>query len=189
MLERIPRSIGRALSSLRAGERKVAYFSGPRARLPAAMSLRSPAFAAGGPIPSTYTADGAGLSPPLAWSGIPGDAAALCLLIEDADAPTPSPLVHGIVGELPAGDGELAEGELNRPSGRFRLGKNSFMQPAYLPPDPLPGHGLHRYYFQIYALDRRPQFAAAPGRSELVRVIDRHGVAKGLLLGTYSRDR
>lgn len=190
MLQNLPRLIGRTLSGLRSGQEKVSYFSAGIARMPASIAVRSPAFAAGAAMAGDCTADGGGRPPPLAWSGVPAGTAALCLLIEEADAPSPSPLVHGIVCDLPPRDGALAEGELKSPSHPgtpHRLCKNSFMKAEYLPPDPPPGHGPHRYDFQIFALDRRPEFSGTPGRSEAVRWIADHGVAKGLLIGTYAR--
>src|ERR1700730_4194334 len=69
-------------------------------------------------MPARYTADGEGLSPPLEWSGIPNDAAATAILIEDPDAPSPRPLVHGIVAGLSAAhQGGVGEGGLNYPAG------------------------------------------------------------------------
>jgi phosphatidylethanolamine-binding protein (PEBP) family uncharacterized protein len=158
--------------------------------MPASIAVRSPAFAADAAIAVDRTAERAGRSPPLAWSGVPAGAAALCRLIEDADAPSLSPLVHGIVYDLPPGDGALAQGELKRPSHPgtpHRLGKNSFMKAEYLPPDP-PGHGPHRYYFPMIALDRRPElFSGTADQSEAVRWIADHAVAEGLLIGAYAR--
>jgi hypothetical protein len=61
------------------------------------------------------------------------------------------------------------------------------MRSEYLPPDPPPGHGIHRYVFQIFALDRQPDFGGSPGRGELIAEIQAHGVAKGVLIGTYAR--
>ena len=45
------------------------------------------------------------------------------------------------------------------------LGRNSFLQTAYLPPDPPTGHGPHLYAFQIFALDRKLDFGHPPARS------------------------
>jgi phosphatidylethanolamine-binding protein (PEBP) family uncharacterized protein len=102
-------------------------------------------------MPARYTADGEGLSPPLEWSGIPNDAAATAILIEDPDAPSPRPLVHGIVAGLSAAhQGGVGEGGLNYPAGAAEgaiLGKNPFLKVACLPPDPPPGHGTHLKLF------------------------------------------
>jgi phosphatidylethanolamine-binding protein (PEBP) family uncharacterized protein len=42
-----------------------------------AIQLRSSAFAEGGMIPKTFTCDGADMSPPLKWSGVPASARSL----------------------------------------------------------------------------------------------------------------
>ena len=190
MLQHIPSPIGHALSGFRSGLDNVACHSAGLAELPETISFGSPAFPDGTAMPTRYTADGEGLSPPLEWSGVPATAAALIILIEDADAPTPRPLVHGIVAELPALDGQLPEGELSGSSGRRAsrlLGKNSFLRAEYLPPDPPPGHGAHRYVFQIYAVSRRPHFSNAPGRNQVVERVRLYGIAKGAFTGTYGR--
>ena len=69
----------------------------------------------------------------------------------------------------------------------LRLGKNSFLKSEWLPPDPPPGHGQHRYVFQIFALGTAPAFGAHPGRGEVIDHARKHGMAKGVLIGTYER--
>src|SRR3546814_10944769 len=51
------------------------------------IDLMSPAFANEGRLPPRFTADGAGLSPPLVWGTLPPKTAAIALIVEDADAP------------------------------------------------------------------------------------------------------
>lgn len=48
----------------------------------------SSAFAPGGQIPTEYTCDGADISPPLSWSGVPPGTRSLILVVEDPDAPS-----------------------------------------------------------------------------------------------------
>jgi len=63
------------------------------------MSLKSVAFAHDGPIPQRYSCDGADVSPPLEWRGVPTDAKSLALIIEDPDAPDPAaPRSPGFIG-------------------------------------------------------------------------------------------
>jgi hypothetical protein len=189
MLEKIPSPIGRALRSARPGPRELVYNHPQLTAVTERIALGSSAFAHGERIPRRYTADGAKLSPPLRWSGVPLETASLVLLIEDADSPTPKPLVHALVWDLAPNDGELAEGAL--PSFGSDdvegMGRNSFMQRAFLPPDPPPAHGLHRYAFQLFALDQLLHFERAPGRSKLLESLEGHAIAKGCLIGTYER--
>jgi len=190
VLEKLPDAVGHALRGQRAGLDKTAFQAVDLRAGMAAISVASLAFADHAPIPARYTADGAGLSPPLQWSGVPPDAASLVLIVEDADAPTPQPLVHAIVVGLEGGDAALAEAALpsadNEGSG-LHVGRNSYLQAAWLPPDPPPGHGVHRYVFQLFALTAGATFDGTPGRDAVLAAIKEHGLASGCLIGTYER--
>jgi Raf kinase inhibitor-like YbhB/YbcL family protein len=189
MLEKLPKSIGRALHDARAGAADLAIADTELTGVNAIIEISSPAFAYNEPIPSRYTADGEGLSPPLQWDGVPQEAKSLVLLVEDADSPTPKPLVHGIAWDLPPRDGSIAEGALGdaQHPGDVATGKNSYLSHHYLPPDPPPGHGAHRYVFQIFALDTSLAFEGTPGRNALIDAMRGHVLAKGLHIGTCER--
>jgi Raf kinase inhibitor-like YbhB/YbcL family protein len=190
MLEKIPAGVGRALQSVRAGAEDLAVAHTEITGVNASIELSSPAFEYNAKMPAKYTADGEGVSPPLEWRGVPSDSQAIVLLVEDADSPTPNPMVHAIVWDLPGADGSLPEGALptdRRDVDTDAMGKNSFFAPTYLPPDPPPGHGAHRYVFQIFALDYAPRFDRSPGRTELLQHLRDHVIAKGLLIGRYER--
>ncbi|MDB4977682.1 MAG: phosphatidylethanolamine-binding protein, partial [Myxococcaceae bacterium] len=129
-------------------------------------------------------------SPPLRITAVPAGTESVVLLIEDADSPTPEPLVHAIAWHLPNVDTRLDEGALQKTDAqapRVPMGKNSFLQEAYLPPDPPPGHGPHRYVFQAFALDTKLAFEVPPGRGLLLEQMRDHVLAKGSLIGTYER--
>lgn len=187
MLEKLPAVVGRSLRRVRPGLGRIVALREDIVSSAPTISIASPAFADHDPIPARYTADGSGMSPPLSWAGIPEGTRSIALVVEDADSPTPAPLVHAIVCHLPPVLGELVEGELRDREGGPVLGKNSFMQAAWLPPDPPPGHGAHRYAFQIFALDHDPELGAHPGRHALIKALEHHTLARGLLVGTYTR--
>jgi phosphatidylethanolamine-binding protein (PEBP) family uncharacterized protein len=84
-------------------------------------------------------------------------------------------------------EGELAETERGRNTA-LNLGRNSFLRQAWLPPDPPPGHGVHRYAFQLFALADGEPFSDSPGRHELVAALRSRAIASGCLIGTYTRD-
>lgn len=196
MLENIPHWLGAALSGLRAGHEKLTLSRLDLAGT-ASLDLSSPAFAPGGRLPPRFTADGAGVSPPLIWRGVPAGTDCLALIVEDPDAPAPRPLVHAIVVAIdPALDG-LAEGAI-APDGDGADGKdvgmNSYFAQGWLPPDPPTGHGAHDYVFQLLALGR-PEGTeadapdgASPGRGEFVDLVKDRVLAAGVLIGTYSRE-
>lgn len=191
MLEKIPSAVGQAIRDVRAGAQDLAVAHTELTGINACIEVTSPAFNYNGRIPEKYTADGEGLSPPIEWSGVPADAEAVVLLIEDPDSPTPEPMVHAIIWDLPGSDTSLPEGALPKSkdhSASPTMGRNSLFVPTYLPPDPPPGHGDHRYVFQVFALDTVPRFDGPPGRSALLEKMRGHVLAKGLLIGCYGRE-
>jgi Raf kinase inhibitor-like YbhB/YbcL family protein len=146
--------------------------------------LRSPAFAVGSAIPAVYTCDGKGVSPPLAWSGVPGRARSLALIVTDPDAPGGT-FVHWIVYNLPASASHL-ERDAN-PSHTVRFGRNSDGERAYY--GLCPPSGTHHYHFKLYALDTRLPTRGRMTRSRLMRVMRGHQLETAELVGTYRRGR
>ena len=190
MLEKLPHAVGEALKGVSPGMDAILYHQELAASAPESLQLTSPAFQNGGELPVRFTADGDKLSPPLAWAGVPPQAKGVVLVIEDPDAPAPSPLVHTLAWALQGHDGELAEGALKSPGSggeAISLGRNAFLGAEYLPPDPPPGHGSHRYAFQVFALDAAPELSGKPIRTQVAHAMKGHVIAKGLLVGTYGR--
>ena len=190
MLEHVPHWLGSALKGVRAGAHKLVIAQAELGSF-AALRLASPAFADGARLPERFTADGDGVSPPLFWTGVPEGTERVALIVEDPDAPAPQPLVHAVVWDLPAGDGELREGAIRAdgagdPDGSD-VGRNSFLGEGWLPPDPPTGHGPHNYAFQIFALGPGPDVGDTPGRGAIVKAMAGRVLAAGLLTGTYSR--
>ncbi|MFZ5748701.1 MAG: YbhB/YbcL family Raf kinase inhibitor-like protein [Pseudomonadota bacterium] len=190
MLEHVPHWLGSALKGVRAGADKLAIVQ-PELGGFAALRLASPAFADGARLPVRFTADGAGVSPPLFWNAVPEGTERLALIVEDADAPAPSPLVHAIVWDLPPDTEQLGEGAI-RPDGVGGIdgrdvGRHSLFGEGWLPPDPPTGHGEHAYAFQLFALAGCGDVGDTPGRGEIMRAMAGKVLAAGLLTGTYSR--
>lgn len=197
MLEHLPHWLGKAMQGLRAGSDKLAIVqpelvSAELGNL-AAIHLASPAFANGARLPVRFTADGEGVSPPLFWTGVPEGTERLALIVEDPDAPAPTPLVHAVIWNLPGADGQLAEGAIEADGGGGSdgsdVGRNSFLGEGWLPPDPPSGHGEHHYAFQLFALAAGPDLGDTPRRSAVLRAMEGRVLAAGLLTGTYSRDQ
>jgi phosphatidylethanolamine-binding protein (PEBP) family uncharacterized protein len=182
--------IGRLLRPLRAGTAKLAC-NDPGLAAPVTIDVASPEFATATTMPRAYRGTHA-LLPPLRWSGLPAGTEELVLIVEDADVPFPAPLVHAIAYAMtPAKDG-LAAGEIptigrgkiaQRLSG-ISLGKAAGFAPGYLPVTPIPGHGPHRYVYQLFALDRRlPLLARPPLRRELLPLMVGRVLARGSTIG------
>ena len=187
----IMRTIGHTLRGVRPGPILLAS-SRLSGNLGFALTVTSPAFADGKPMPVRFTQDGANLCPPLQWEGLPPQTQSCVLLVEDADIPSFRLLVHLIVHSIPPGVTELAEGEIPlRLEGRsprgYACGRNALGRPGWMAPTPPPGHGPHRYAFQVFALSARPTFPYPPGRSLLMRTIRPHLLAQGRTIGTSER--
>lgn len=186
MLEKLPEVVGRALSEVRAGLEHTMIHQVDLRQGMAALLVTSPAFIDHGPLPERCTADGEGSSPPLRWTGVPEGATEVLLIVEDADSPTPRPLVHAIAHGLAAADGEIREGDLDSGSS-VETGRNSFLGTHWLPPDPPPGHGRHRYIFQVFALGPGAPVTDTPGREAVHDLLMLRGLASGWMVGTYER--
>lgn len=186
------RPVTRRLRRMRAGVGMLAANRPALAGLPDTIRLTSPAFAPGQDLPVRHTRDGATLSPPLRWEGLPPGTASLLLLVEDPDAPLPRPFVHAIAYDLDPARGGLAEGALperlrgHAPEG-FAMGRNSYARVGWEAPAPPPGHGPHAYAFQLFALAAPPRFDWPPGRRFALSTARPLMLARGVLFGRYER--
>lgn len=167
MLEKLPEVIGHALQGMRAGLDKIVFNTLGMRQGMASIALSSVAFADHAPFPSRYTADGEGLSPPLQWTGLPAGTESLVLVVEDADSPTPNPLVHAIVVGLQPAEGKLDEAAIpsrdNAGAAGLRVGRNSGLQAAWLPPDPPRGTARTATPSSCLRSTTRPRFPRRPG--------------------------
>src|SRR5215472_7653215 len=131
--------------------------------------LFSPAFTEGDWIPSLHTCRGADISPSLEWSGEPGETRSFALILEDPDAPA-GVWNHWVLFDVPAKVHNLAQGF--KPGALGVSGRNDFGKTGYGGPCPPKGHGPHRYFFTLYALDV-PSLGLKAGanRSQLDRAL------------------
>lgn len=190
MLEKLPEFVGHALRDRRAGLEHCMSRELPATVAMGALTVGSTAFGDHSPLPAKYTADGDGTSPPLQWTGLPQGTTSVVLVVEDADSPTPHPLVHALVVDLPAHDGALEEGALDdvlKLAPPAHLGRNSYMATKWLPPDPPPGHGTHRYVFQVFALGAGEPLGEHAGRDKVQHAVRERAIACGSLVATYER--
>jgi len=151
-----------------------------------AMTLTSPAFAHEGVIPARHTCDGEDISPALAFSGVPSEAASLLLVCDDPDAPS-GVWDHFLLYNLSPATPGLPEGlpEAASYPGGGLSGKNSWGRTGYS--GPCPPSGMHRYIFTLYALDMRLPLPPGATKRELLRAAKGHILASATLIGRYSR--
>ena len=55
------------------------------------------------------------------------------------------------------------------------------------PPMPPPRHGVHRYFFKLYALDTELDVEPGAGKDVLLQAMEGHVLDEGQLMGTYER--
>nr|WP_166177224.1 YbhB/YbcL family Raf kinase inhibitor-like protein [Altererythrobacter segetis] len=150
------------------------------------MKLTSTSFADGQTIPTEFTCDGAGGSPPLQWSEPPAGTQSFALVVEDPDAPHGT-FRHWGAYDLPASARQLDAGAGQEGAKALRQAKNDFGKAAYGPPCPPTGDKPHHYHFRLIALD----VARLPGSpSKVEDVLDEsegHVLGSAELVALYSR--
>lgn len=146
------------------------------------MRIASSSFGNGGPIPKKYSCEGENLNPPLDISDIPKNTKSLALICDDPDAPAGT-WVHWVVWNIRPDIGEIVEGA----KGLGVEGSNDFMKTGYGGPCPPKGHGPHRYFFRLYALDAMLSLRPGSAKNDLEKAMEGHIIEKAELVGTYER--
>jgi len=147
------------------------------------LTVSSPAFAAGAPIPQKYSAFGQNVSPPLSWSLSPA-AKSYAILADDPDGHGPAPVSHWVAWNIPPNMTLAAEGSQGGVQGT-----NSHKTVGYTGPHPPAGDPPHHYHFQVLALDRMVETPAGADREAFLAAAKGHVVAKGDLVGTFQAPR
>jgi Raf kinase inhibitor-like YbhB/YbcL family protein len=162
--------------------------------------ISSSAFPPNAEIPVQYSCEGANLSPPLEWVGVPEGTQSLALTVDDPDSDPPG-WVHWVVYNIPANSTGLPEGlaaEPTLPDGTLQ-GTNSFAlyadegqtfqsgAPINLVgyDGPCPGD-THRYVFTLYAVDAVLDLEAEATMDELLAAVEGHVLAHARLIGLYT---
>ncbi len=81
----------------------------------------------------------------------------------------------------------VAEGALAHEAIGVAFGRSTAGAQGYIGPRPVPGHGPHRYIFQILALSRRTAFSSAPELKAFLDGISGTVIGRGVWVGTYER--
>ena len=151
---------------------------------PATLSISSSEFPEGGTIPSRFTCDGTGVSPPLTWSESQS-AEEYVLLVTDPDAPG-GRFVHWVIYAIPSNAESIGAGQ--GPSGA-KQGANDAGGTGYAGPCPPQGDPPHRYVFTMYALSsaRTRGIPAGASADAVLRAIECCVQEQGTLTGTYGR--
>jgi hypothetical protein len=112
--------------------------------------------------------------------GVPEGTRSFALIVDDPDAPRGT-FTHWLAYDIP-----LSANELKATAGKTL--RNGFGRTGYGGPCPPPGHGEHRYYFSVYALDVAS--LGLPGSTrDLEAAIKVHTLGMARMMGRYERAR
>lgn len=148
---------------------------------PHVITVTSNAFQDGRPIPKRFTCDGDSTSPQVAWRGVPKDAKALALVIDDPDASNGT-FVHWLLVDMGPETTKVEAGSV--PSGAVQA-ENGAGDASYT--GPCPPSGTHHYRFTIYALKARTGLDDGASTETALGAVRKAAIAQGRLVGTYSR--
>ena len=142
------------------------------------LRISSRMFEPDGPIPRECAVEGLNRAPTLDLAGVPSAAVELALICHDPDAPQPHGFTHWVVYGLPP---DLTTVE----AGVGRHGPNSLGERSYSGPNPPKGHGVHHYYFWVYALTTKVR--GEPSREEFLNTYAGAVLEQNRVVGTYAR--
>jgi Raf kinase inhibitor-like YbhB/YbcL family protein len=145
------------------------------------LRVTSPAFTPGGRLDDKYVMDKGNVAPPLTLHGVPKEAVELAVICHDPDAPLPQGYTHWVLYGIPPNVTELGSDA----DTLYRPGPNSNGNMRYDGPAPPPGHGLHHYYFWVYALDKA--VGGTPTRAEFLEQYADHIIEQNRIIGVYQR--
>ena len=142
------------------------------------LRVSSPIFQNNQFIPPKYTCDGDDVNPPLRIEGIPGEAQALVLIVDDPDAPMGT-WDHWVVWNIPPVE-RIEENSVPGIQGLNDFNKHSYGGPC-------PPSGTHRYFFKVYALDMKLNLDPNSRKKDVEKAMKGHILAEGRIVGLYRR--
>jgi len=168
-------------------------WAAPKAKPKTTFHISSKSFKPGGKIADQYTCKGQNISPEINWKGAPTQTKSFALIVEDPDAPSQT-WVHWVIYNIPVKKTgvdenlyELTEGfpRDEESTGGILQGSNDFKKIGY--DGPCPPSGIHRYYFELYALNKVLDLTAGVTKAELISAMQKFILAKTQMMGTYSK--
>ena len=162
----------------------------PYAGIPggAPLTVTSDDFNDGEKLPLECTAafvgkGGRDLAPHLSWSDVPEGTKSIYIHMYDPDAPTPAGWWHWSVANLPADVREIGRGA-DLPEGAV-VQRHDGGGHGYLGSAPPEGHGPHRYFFTVHALDEMLDVDSETSATGVAFAAREHVLARGSIVGVW----
>ena len=153
----------------------------PRPLVLGDLRIWSPDFAPDGPMPDRLSGWHEDEAPRLRVAGVPAGTVELAIVCHDPDAPRPRGFSHwtlyGLAPDVTEVDPPALAGA--------RVGPNDRGERDWIGPRPPAGHGLHRYYFWVYALSRT--VSGEPDRATFLAEYADDILEQARVVGTYER--
>ncbi len=156
-----------------------------RGSVPDSITVTSPAFRDGAPIPTRFACKqegGQGKTPPLRWSVASTGVGAQALVVDDPDAPGGA-YVHWVLFNIDATANEILEGVVPR---HALQAANTSGKAGYSPPCPPKGE-FHRYRFTVYALRDRVRLPNGARLDKVLAEIAERVVSRGRMTAEFGK--
>ncbi|NKY54681.1 YbhB/YbcL family Raf kinase inhibitor-like protein [Nocardia flavorosea] len=142
-------------------------------------------------VSGVFGAGGKDVSPQLGWSGFPAETKSFAVTVYDPDAPTASGFWHWAVADIPASVTELPSGAGSEggtlPAGAVML-RNDGGFAGYVGAAPPAGHGPHRYFIVVHAVDVESLGVPPEATPAFLGFnLFSHTLARATLVGTYEQ--
>ncbi len=152
------------------------------------LQLSCAAFNDGGLIAERYSAYADNISPAFSWSNLPDATQSLALFCHDPDAPLVTPqghygYVHWVLYNIPGSVTGIPEGCED-----YTAGINNANLIGYRGPRAPQGHGLHRYFFWLMALNTDEKFELGLTLWQLLERVEPNLLGMNRICGTYRKD-
>ncbi|CAG2152467.1 YbhB/YbcL family Raf kinase inhibitor-like protein [Cupriavidus numazuensis] len=160
----------------------------------APMTVSSSAFSENAVIPAAHAGNtppncgGQGVSPPVAWSGLPAGTKSVAIFMFDPDGAMGLGVSHWVAYNIAADRGHLKQGEGQKDGAGITVGKNISGEAAYRGPCPPVGDVPHHYIVTVVATDLEPgALPAGLTRDELMTALKGHARGGASVVGRYGR--
>jgi len=142
------------------------------------LKIESLDFAPLGAMEDRHAGDKGNVIPRLRISGVPAETVELAVICHDPDAPLAHGFTHWTLYAIPPSTTDLDDAQ-----SKFVVGPNGAGQHGYYGPQPPAGHGLHHYYFWVYALNAK--VTGTPTREEFLDAYKDSIIEQARVVGTY----